>query len=163
MTEQDEMSLLNVFDVETDEGMRRMVGFVDPSRVSEDGIPTRSVVGAFTPMPNDEFDPETFVANPEFLAAFAEFMDLETRLSEEIVRQAEAIPGKWLYIVDPRNTTPEEEDPPQSDVIGCFAVDDSGRITPGSFLYNDEHRLFCPDAGTSGVLMDGRFFDWLNS
>ncbi len=73
------------------------------------------------------------------------------------------IPGQWLYLVDPRNTAPENEDPPGPDMLGCFAVDETGQVVPFSFQYNADHRWFCPDKGPSGLLTDRRFYDWLNS
>ena len=62
----DTLSLLNVFEVETDEGMRTLIGYVDPVRAGAEGISTRSIVGGFIPGADGGFDLATFNANPEF-------------------------------------------------------------------------------------------------
>ena len=98
----------------------------------------------------------------EFLAAFTDFMNGEPCQSAEVVAQALTVPSDWLYILDPRNDSPDDTDPPTPDVVGCYAVDEAGQIVPNSFQYNREHRWFCPEGGTSGLLNDRRFYDWLN-
>ena len=162
MPEIKELSLLNIFEVETDEGMKHLIAFLDPVRAGAEGIATRGVVGAFLPDSQGEFDPATFTVNPEFIAAFTDYMNQEPGRVTEIADQARAIPGQWLYLVDPRDETPPDQDPPATDILGCFAVDDSGQVVPNSFQYNRDHSWFCPEKGVSGLLIDRRFFDWLN-
>jgi hypothetical protein len=162
MPDESDLPLLNVFEVETDEGMKHLIGFLDPVLAGAKGIATRSVVGGFVPDADGEFDARTFRANPEFLAAFTDFMNDEPSRSDEVVAQALTIPSQWLYIVDPRDETPDDRDPPASQIVGCYAVDDSGQVVPNSFQYNAEHVWFCPETGVSGLLDDRRFFDWLN-
>lgn len=163
MSEQRALSLLNIFEVETDEGMKHLIGFVDPVRAGAQGISSRSVVGDFDPGADGGFNPDSFGANPEFLAAFTDFMNDSPSRSDEIVEQAKTIPSQWLYIVDPRDVTPDDEDPPPSNIVGCYAVDEAGQVVPNSFQYNGEHVWFCPRYGVSGMLEDRRFFDWLNA
>ena len=162
MSQDTNFPLLNVFDVEIDDGVRRLIGFVDPVRAGAEGIATRRIVGGFTPDPSGTFDPNAFAANPEFLAAVTDYMNGEPSQSAEIVAQALTVPSDWLYILDPRNDSPDDTDPPTPDVVGCYAVDEAGQIVPNSFQYNREHRWFCPEGGTSGLLNDRRFYDWLN-
>jgi len=162
MDDQATLSLLNVFDVDSDDGLRRLIAFVDPVRAGAEGISTRTIVGEIDARGDGNFDTTKFVPNTEFLAAIVDFMNSEPSRSNEVVEQAKTIPSHWLYVIDPRNASPEDTDPPASDVIGCYAVDDAGQIVPNSFQYNSEHRLFCPEVGPSGLLDDRRFFEWLN-
>lgn len=163
MDDESTLSLLNVFDVETETGVRRLIAFVDPVRAGAEGIATRTIVGEIDPQGNGDFDTTAFEPNPEFIGAVVDFMNAEPSRSSEIAEQARSIPSQWLYVIDPRNRTPGDGDPPTSDVIGCYAVDDSGQIVPKSFQYNAEHHLFCANSGPSGLLDDRRFFDWLGS
>ena len=163
MDDQATLSLLNVFEVETDDGARRLIAFVDPVRAGAEGIATRGIVGEIDAEADGDFDTTNFEPNPEFLAAVVDFMNGDPSRSHEVMEQAKAIPSHWLYVIDPRNRSPHDADPPTSDVIGCFAVDDAGQIVPNSFQYNAEHKLFCPASGPSGLLDDRRFFDWLNA
>jgi hypothetical protein len=164
MTDEDEreLPLLNLFEVETDEGVKHLVGFFDAVRAGAEGVPSRSIVGGFTPNEDGGFDVETFRVNPEFLAAVTDFMNDEPSRSDEVAAQARANQSDWLYIVDPRDPTPDDEDPPASNIVGAYAVDESGQVVPNSFQYNSQHLWFCVKSGISGLLEDRRFFDWLN-
>src|SRR4051794_2003649 len=162
MTEESALPLLNIFEVETEEGVKHLVGFLDPVRAGAEGIATRSIVGGFTPGEDGAFNPGSFSVNPEFVAAFTDYMNGEPSRSDEIAAQARTVPSSWLYVVDPRDQTPDDQDPPGSQVIGCYAVDEAGQIVPNSFQYNAEHLWFCPETGPSGVLENRQFFDWLH-
>lgn len=155
------LSLLNVFEVETDGGVRQFLGFLDSVVAGARGIPTRRIVGECTLTPDGAFDAGRFAVNPEFVAALTDYMNAEASRSPEIVEQARAAPSQWLYVIDRRNDTPGEQDPPAWDILGCFAVDDAGQVVPNSFQYNREHRMIGPDSRASGVLRDRRFYDWL--
>ena len=135
--------------------MKRLIGFVDPVRAGAEGIASRSIVGGFTPERGGRVRrPLAFRVNPEFLAALTDYMNGEPSRSDEIVAQAREIPSCWLYIIDPRDPTPDEEDPPATDVLGCYAVDEAGQVVPNSFQYNSEHLWFCTAGGVSGMLED---------
>ncbi len=161
MSESD-LPLLNIYEVETVDGIRHLIGFLDPVLAGSIGIDSRAMIGEFTPGPDGDFDAETFEINPEFIDAFTEFMNEQTAHSPELVEGARSIPGQRLYLVDPRNQTESDEDPPSEDVLGCFSVDDSGQIVPDSFEYNEEHLWFSPESGVSGILYDRNFYDWLH-
>jgi hypothetical protein len=76
MPETQELSLLNVFEVETDEGTKHLIAFIDPVRAGASGISIRSVIGSFVPDASGDFDPTTLAVNPEFVAAFTSYMHL---------------------------------------------------------------------------------------
>jgi hypothetical protein len=80
----------------------------------------------------------------------------------EIQGQARTLPSGWLYIIDPRNTDSDEIDPPPTDLVGAFAVDDVGQVVPRSFQYNSNHALIDQDRGVTGLFSDRRFYDWLH-
>jgi len=94
--------------------------------------------------------------------ALSGYMNEEGARNPDLLEQAAQHPGDWLYILDPRFSGAEGEEPPAGDLLGCYAVDGEGRIVPDSFLYNENHVLFDPDSGVSAVLYDRRFYDWLH-
>ena len=159
----DSLSLLNIYEVDSEDGPKHLVGFLDPVRAGAEGIDSRFMVGEFTPRPDGEFDVETFAANPEFIAAFTDYMNDAPSRAPDVVESAATITSDWLYIVDPRNATEADQDPPTADILGAFAVDDGGQVVPNSFQYNAEHQWFSPDHGISAMLQDRRFHDWLHA
>ena len=156
------LSLLNVFEVVEDGAHRHLICFLDPILAGAKGIDPRSVIGEFTPTHEGEFDPDSFTLNTAFLEAFTGYMNEEATHSPGLVRDAREHASGWLYILDPRHTLTGGDEPPASELLGCFAVDDSGQIVPRSFLYNENHVLFDPATGLSGVFSDRRFYDWLH-
>ncbi len=161
MSESD-LPLLNIFEVETENGTRHLVGFQDPVLAGSVGLASHAMVGEFEPGPDGEFDPDSFEPNPEFVEAVVAYMNIIPGLSPNLAEGARQIPGQRLYIVDPRNETPGDSDPPAEDVLGCFHVDDSGEIVADSFEYNDEHVWFSRDFGVSGLLSDRVFYEWIH-
>ena len=156
------VSLLNVYEVEGDAGSRHLVCFLKPERAQASGIDGRAVVGEVIPGPNNELTPETFTLNPAFIEAFTGYMNDEATRSPDLISGAQSHAGGWLYILDPRFEGAEGEEPPASELLGGFNVDETGRIVPHSFTYNGEHLWFDPASGVSGVLSDLRFYDWLH-
>ena len=157
-----DLPLLNIFEVQDGGKTRHLVGFLDTILAGAIGIPSHAMVGDFDPDGQGEFDPQTFRLNPEFVTAVTAYMNGGPSLDPGIAEQAAAIPGQWLYVVDPRNTTDPEEDPPPADVLGCYAVDEAGQVVPKSFQYNKNHRWFDPEAGVSGMLVDRRFYEFVH-
>jgi len=160
----DSLSLLNIYEVDEELGTLYLVCFLEPVMAGAIGIPSRAVVGEFTPDEENEFDHTTFERNDEFINAFVQYMNREGVKASELIDQAKAEPGGFLYLVDPRFDIDviDEEGPPASQLIGRFLVDDQGEITPDSFEYNSDHVLFDPDSGVSGLLNDRQFYDWLH-
>jgi hypothetical protein len=156
------LPLLNVYEVEVDGATRHLVGFLDPVLAGIKGIDSRAMVGEFTPGPDGEFDPSTFQVNPEFIEAVTRYLNEHPGRSPEVADQARSIPGRKLYLVDPRNTTPLDDDPPAFDVLGAFDVDSEGRVIADTFRYNSAHVWFSAESGISGLLQDRRFYDWLH-
>ncbi|HEV3165373.1 MAG TPA: hypothetical protein VGZ22_15205 [Isosphaeraceae bacterium] len=156
------LSLLNVFEVEVEGATHHMVCYLDPVLAGSRGIDSRSVIGEFTPDAQGEFDPRTFRINPEFIEAFVQYMNAESTGATEAIAQARDQPGGWLYLIDPRNPRRPEVETPPGDLVGCFAVDDTGQIVPNSFQYNQNHLWFDPVSGVSGLLYDRKFYDWLH-
>ena len=156
------LPLLNIYDLETEDGTVSILCFLDPVLAGAKGIDARSVVGDYVTDPGGDFDAEAFRVNPGFVESLTGFMNEETAASEAIAGQARAIRSDWLYVVDPRDRTAPDDEPPPSNVLGAFAVDDAGQVVPGSFQYNANHRMFDRQYGTSGLLFDRAFYDWLH-
>ena len=156
------LALLNIYEVESEHGPASLLCFLDPVLAGAKGIEVRSVVGDHVTDAGGDFDADAFRVNPAFVEALTGYMNEETAASEAIASQARAIRSDWLYLVDPRDRTDPEDEPPQSNVLGAFAVDDTGQVVPGSFQYNANHRMFDRQYGTSGLLFDRAFYDWLH-
>lgn len=155
------LELLNIYELMEPEGPRHLVAFLEPVLAELHGIVDRAVIGEFTPRVEDgEFDPATFVLNPEFVVQFIRYMNEEAIRSQELLDQAARNPSAHLHLVDPRNT--DDDEPPLSDVLGRFSIDENGQPVPGSFEYNREHRMFDPVKGPSDILMDLSFYNWLH-
>ncbi len=159
-----DLPLLNIYEIEDQDkgGTRHLVGFQDPVLAGSVGLASHAMIGEFEPDPDGEFDPETFVLNPEFLEAVVRYMNEQPAITPALAEGARQIPGERLYVVDPRNDTPPEDDPPPADVLGYFEVDDAGNIVPDSFSYFDGHVWFSREFGVSGMLSDRQFYEWLH-
>ena len=158
------LPLLNVFEVTDDQGiLRHLLAFIEPVLAGSNGIDTRSIVGEVTPTGEGTFDPSSLKLNPEFIEGFTGYMNEVQAASPEIVDQARDLPSGWVYIIDPRNVDESGEDPPPSDLVGAFAVDDIGQVVPKSFQYNANHVLIDQERGMSGLFSDRRFYDWLHA
>jgi hypothetical protein len=163
------LALLNIYEVETEHGPASLLCFLDPVLAGAKGIEPRSIVGEYTARPGtsegdaNEFDPEAFRVNPAFVEALTGFMNEEAARSSGVVAGAKALTSDWLYVVDPRDRTDPDSEPPTANVLGAFAVDEAGQVVPGSFQYNANHRMFDPTFGTSGLLLDRAFYEWLHA
>jgi hypothetical protein len=156
------LSLLNVFEVELEGSVRHLLCFIDPVLAGARGIDGRSILGEFTPGPDGELDPGSLQVNPQFIEAFEQFMNEEADRAPELSDEARNHPGDRLYLIDSRHPGDPHADPPASEVIGGFEVDETGRIVPDSFQYNPGHLWFSPDTGGSSLLVNRQFYDWLN-
>src|SRR5262245_33131162 len=126
MMSDEALPFLNIYEVQTDDGPRHLVGFLDPVLAGSKGIDERAVIGEFTPRDDGEFDHTTFRLNAAFVEALVAYMNAETARSPDLVAQASSIREERLYLVDPRNTTESDDEPPVEDVLGSFYVDDLG-------------------------------------
>jgi hypothetical protein len=158
----DSPPLLNVYDAEIERGPVSLICFLDPVLAGARGIDGRAVVGEYVKDANGEFDLDAFRVNPGFVESLTGYMNEEAAGSDEVVEQARAFADGLLYIIDPRDQTASPEEPPASNVIGAFAVDEAGNVVPGSFRYNAKHALFEAVEGMSAVLYDRRFYEWLH-
>ena len=158
----DPLSLLNVFDVETEAGPRRYLCFVDPVIAGARGIDPRVIVGEFPVHLEHAEDASQFTPNDVFIQMFIRYMNEVAAATQGLTEQAARSAGQRLYVVDPRVPQSVEGEPPAVDVLGAYEVDDQGKIVSGSFGYNQHHRWFDPTSGTSGVFADRIFYDWLH-
>jgi hypothetical protein len=156
------LPLLNVFEVEQEGRRRHLVCFLEVVLAGSVGIDDQSVIGEFSPGPDGEFGLETFEPNPGFIAAFTAYMNELVAIEPELLARARQSPGGKISLVDPRYDAAPAADAPPSEILGSFAIDLAGKIVPGSFQYNPLHQWFSPTRGTSGLLDDQRFYDWLH-
>jgi len=158
----DTLPLLNVYEIESDRGKTSYLCFLDPVLAGARGIEPASVLGRYATDKRGDFDVDGFEVNPAFVESLTGYMNEVTATKGEIVEQARALASGWLYVIDPRDTTGAEAEPPAANLLGAFAVDDTGQVVPGSFQYNKTHILFDREHGPSGVLHDRAFYDWLH-
>ncbi len=156
------LALLNIYEVESEHGPASVLCFLDPVLAGAKGIEPRSIVGEYVGG-EAGFDADAFRVNPAFVEAVTGYMNEEAAASGGIADQAREVTSGWLYVIDPRDRTPEGTEPEPANVLGAFAVDDSGQVVPGSFQYNANHAMFHRDQGTSGLLFDRAFYDWLHA
>ena len=156
------LPLLNVYEIVHDGRTRHLICFLDPVLAGAKGIEDEEVVGDYKPGPEGAFTPETFQLNPAFVENFTRYMNEVAIHNDNLVAEASLHKSEWLYVLDPRRQDEDNVEPPASDLIGCYAVDDSSQIVPDSFQYNANHRWFDEDSGVSGVLSDRKFYDWLH-
>ncbi len=157
-----ELALLNVFDVEEESGTRHLIALVEPVLAGAVGIDEACIVGEFDPAPDGGFDPRAFRLNQTFVDAVERYVNEVISQTSEIVAKAQEAPGQPLALIDPRNTDSGDSEVSVADVLGWFEVDDAGQIVPGSFRYRLDHVLFDPEQGLSGLLEDQQFYDWLH-
>lgn len=156
------MQLLNVYEVVTDDGPASLICFLDPVLAGARGIDPRAVVGIYGEAGVEDFDAAGFRVNPTFVEALTGYMNEEAVESPEVVAEAKNLASGWLYIVDPRDRAEPDAEPPASNLLGAYAVDEAGQVVPGSFQYNEKHAVFDPSQGPSGVLFDKKFYNWLH-
>ncbi len=157
------LPLLNVFEVVAEEGgTRHLLAFIEAVRAGSSGIDPRSIVGEITPNDEGGYDPTSLKLNPEFIGAFTDYMNEVQAVEPGIVEQARSLPSGWVYIIDPRHVEEPDVNPPETDLVGAFAVDDIGQLVPQSFQYNANHALIDQERGMSGLFTDRRFYDWLH-
>lgn len=152
-------------DTEGTPGPIHLVALMNPDLLNGRDLPKHAVLGSFEPNEAGDFTPDTFERNDEFVLAFIDYMNESLDKVTELHDLAKDMPGKALYMVDPRfdsTERPEEEseDPEPADVVGCYRVDQNGSIISQSFEYNEYHQLFHPEHGVSGILTP-TLHDWL--
>jgi hypothetical protein len=166
------LPLLNAFEVNLEGKVRHLIGLIDPVLAGARGIDGRAVVGEFTPGPDGDFDPNTFLVNPHFIAALEQYMNEKSARFSRFVESGGGSGGGdesdgRLEVLDGRSQrggggseTPAE--PSATEVLGWFTIDDKGQVVPGSFAYNGNHLWFSPETGASSLLSDRKFYDWLH-
>jgi len=154
--------IVNVYEVEVDGTKRHLICFLDPDHAKEVGIDLRAIVGEFSPGPEGDFDPTTFAVNSEFIASLVDYMNIQASIVPSLIADAKKNAGGMLYLLDPRYTPSADEEPPPTELIGAYSVDEDGTIVEDSFQYNEKHTWFDKTHGVSGVLADRRFYDWLH-
>lgn len=157
------LPLLNVFEVELDGHRRHLICFLETVLAGASGIDDRSVIGEFEPGPDGEFRLESFRPNPSFIAAFVEFMNAVALQDPALESQAGLHSGGHLSLLDPRYPPDAASEIPDDQVVGHVSIDPEGRVVPGSFQYNPAHQWFSAAWGTSGMLEDQTFYDWLHA
>lgn len=156
------LPLLMVYVLDDTSGRHHVICFQDPVLAGSVGVDVRTIVGRYFPTPEGRFDPATFQFNTGFVLTVTDFMNRVVFEDPWLHQEAKHVAGGRLEVIDPRCVAAELTEIPMSEIVGWFAVDDSGLILPDSFLYNHNHLWFEPQFGTSGLLSLRSFYDFVH-
>lgn len=118
--------------------------------------PARTIVGQF-PMKGTMPDWSRFSPSPAFLAFFTAYMKGNLPVAPDILAEARVNPGEFVYVIDRRTPTPND-DVPFRDIIGWYTSAEDGSPIADSFEYNDEHQLALADGTLSSILADSQVY-----
>lgn len=131
---------LYVCEVDAEEGPRQLVTVLEPEVVHRAGLIPEAIVGTLgEPGFDGAISLEEFVPNDAFVAFLHDVVGRFTPELDGARADAERTGKGWLYVIDRRTPTPDGPVPPE-DILGYFAVHD-GRVVPGSYRSNPNHRL----------------------
>lgn len=162
MTDREKLPLLMVYDLNDTSGRHHVICFQDPVHAGSVGVDVRTIVGRFFPSDTGSFDPSTFQFNTGFVLAVTDFMNQVVINDPGLNEEAKQVAGGRLEVIDPRCMSDQLTEVPMSEIVGWFAVNESGGIIGESFLYNHNHVWFEPRFGTSGLLSLRTFYDFVH-
>jgi hypothetical protein len=162
MPERETLPLLMVYELNDVTGKHHVVCFQDPVLAGSVGVDVRTIVGRYFPTPEGAFDPASFQFNPGFLEVVSNFMNNVAIDAPSLAMEAKNVAGGKLEVIDPRCDLERLTEIPMSEIVGWFAVEDSGTILRDSFFYNHNHVWFDPYYGTSGLLSMRKFYDFVH-
>jgi hypothetical protein len=151
-----------VYELDDSSGKHHVICFQDPVHAGSVGVDVRTIVGRYFPNDSGEFDPATFQFNTAFVEVVTAFMNSVVIDAPGLVDEAKHVAGGRLEVIDPRCSASELTEVPMSEIVGWFAVDDTGTMLRDSFLYNHNHAWFEPRFGTSGLLGLRAFYDFVH-
>lgn len=161
MADSKSLPLLMVYELDDTSGRHHVICFQDPVHAGSLGIDVRSIVGRFQPDEQGQFNHATFQFNTAFVEQVSAFMNERVAHDPNLAEEAKHVTEGRLEVLDPRCQMDQLSDVPITEIVGWFAVDDSGQILADSFLYNHNHIWFEPRFGTSGLLSLRVFYDFL--
>jgi hypothetical protein len=129
--------MFHLYDVETEEGPLTLVAVLPPEVAIERGLPSPAGAGT-VPLGTAEITVDSFTPNPEFVT-FLGFVVARYGASDPaLVRQAAAKGDGWIYMLDLRAGT-EDDEIATEDILGAFLVE-AGRVVEGSYRGNPGYR-----------------------
>jgi hypothetical protein len=132
-----------VYEFHDEAGPRRAVSVLAPDLVFEHGLCPEAVLGLLRGEGGQAITPDRFLQNSVFVEFLAGVIGQHIVEVANLVRHAEQQGDGHIYLIDGRTSTPDGEVPP-ADVIGAVAAR-AGRLEPGSYLHNPNHRLLTAD------------------
>ncbi len=154
--------MLMVYELDDESGRQHVVCFQDPILAGSVGVDVRTIIGRFQPREDGGFNPSTFQFNTAFVNLVAEFMNAKVADDPNLAEDARHVTEGRLEVIDPRCSGLELTEVPMSEILGWFAVDESGSILADSFLYNHNHVWFDERFGVSGLLHLRTFYDYVH-
>lgn len=132
------MSNLTFYEITIKGEQFKALSWLSQERIFEKGLPSKAIIGLL-PHSETRLDPATFKPNPEFVAFLHEVIKTYAPLDPDLQAEARKQGQGWLYIIDGRTPTPQDNVPPE-DIIGAFQLQ-AGKIMAGSYQGNQNHRL----------------------
>jgi hypothetical protein len=119
---------------------RRHYVTISPLDTQRDIAPAKIIGMLKQPIQRDEsITPDNFARNGVFVDFLHSIIARHGPTVPGLVRAAKQQEEGWVYIIDGRTPTPQE-DVPQEDIIGSFQVI-NGEISSASYKRNTEHRI----------------------
>lgn len=132
---------INVFHVDTVEGVKIYVICAPIESAFENGTPGQAILGQLSrPLkPGDSIEPEIFVSNRMFVDFMHQVIREHAPKIDGLKQEAQRQRTGWVYIIDQRTETPAGDVPPE-DIVGAFMVS-FGQVVPGSYHPNPNHQI----------------------
>jgi hypothetical protein len=117
------------------------VSLLSTDHVFRHGLPREAIVEQIAgPMSRGaELTPENFAANPAFRDFLHNFIATNAPLDPDMQTAVREQGEGFIYVIDQRTPTPEDEVPP-GDIVGRFAIN-GGQLKPDSYEPSPAHRL----------------------
>jgi hypothetical protein len=143
------MNPVDVFLPPQEGSSRALVALSRPEGITD--VPASALVGTVE-LDGQGPDWRTFEPMSGILDLYARFMRGGETVKPDILAQARAKPGDYIYVIDGRVSDPAGQ-VPFHDIIGWYRSDASGRPIADTFEYNADHKMVS-SAGFSSLLSE---------
>ena len=132
---------VSICDVATADGTKHYVMLLPIDTAFKEGLVPEAIVGALSDQwePATPITPAVFARNSVFVKFLHAVIARHGPNDPRFLAEAKRLGAGWVYIIDQRTPTPNDEVPPE-DIIGAFEVR-AGTAVPESYRPNSKHRI----------------------
>jgi hypothetical protein len=132
---------VHVVRVNHQDGPRDYLTLLKPDTVFAQGLTPKAIVGVMRRLlqPGEKITPDLFILNRPFVDFLHGVLARYSPGQPACQAEARQVGEGFIYILDQRTPTPEDEVPPE-DIIGALEVRD-GNIIPDSYRPNPNHLI----------------------